>query len=102
MTILDASIQLDSEDEPAENAEFVLDVVDGMDSFGFIEHLKLPHYVTFQSILDRIRGIRERKGAGGAGAEEPGSNADASGDESDGPTERDETEPAAMEAGDDD
>jgi alpha-D-ribose 1-methylphosphonate 5-triphosphate synthase subunit PhnI len=62
MTILDASIQLDSEAEPAENAEFVLDVVDGMDSFGFIEHLKLPHYVTFQSILDRIRSIRERRG----------------------------------------
>jgi alpha-D-ribose 1-methylphosphonate 5-triphosphate synthase subunit PhnI len=33
-----------------------------MDSFGFIEHLKLPHYVTFQSILDRIRAIRERQG----------------------------------------
>lgn len=62
MTVLDASIQLDSEDEPAEDAEFVLDVVDGMDSFGFIEHLKLPHYVTFQSILDRIRAIRERRG----------------------------------------
>lgn len=62
MTILDASIQLDSDDEPAENAEFVLDTVDGMDSFGFIEHLKLPHYVTFQSILDRIRSIRERQG----------------------------------------
>ncbi len=62
MTILDASIQVDSDDEPAENAEFVLDTVDGMDSFGFIEHLKLPHYVTFQSILDRIRAIRERKG----------------------------------------
>lgn len=62
MTILDASIQLDSDDEPAENAEFVLDIIDGMDSFGFIEHLKLPHYVTFQSILDRIRAIRERQG----------------------------------------
>ncbi|ELY63248.1 carbon-phosphorus lyase complex subunit PhnI [Natrinema versiforme] len=62
MTILDASIQLDGDDEPAENAEFVLDTVDGTDSFGFIEHLKLPHYVTFQSILDRIRAIRERKG----------------------------------------
>jgi len=62
MTVLDASIQLDSEDEPAERAEFVLDTVDGMDSFGFIEHLKLPHYVTFQSILDRIRAIRERQG----------------------------------------
>ncbi|WP_340101483.1 carbon-phosphorus lyase complex subunit PhnI [Salinibaculum salinum] len=63
MTVLDASIQLDSEDEPAENPEFVLDTIDGMDSFGFIEHLKLPHYVTFQSILDRIRSIRERHGA---------------------------------------
>lgn len=62
MTVLDASIQLDGAEEPAENPEFVLDVVDGMDSFGFIEHLKLPHYVTFQSTLDRIRAIRERQG----------------------------------------
>jgi alpha-D-ribose 1-methylphosphonate 5-triphosphate synthase subunit PhnI len=61
MTILDASIQLDG-DEPAEDAEFVLDTIDGIDSFGFIEHLKLPHYVTFQSILDRIRAIRDRRG----------------------------------------
>lgn len=63
MSILDAAIQLDG-DELAQDAEFVLDVVDGIDSFGFIEHLKLPHYVTFQSILDRIRSIRERTGAG--------------------------------------
>ena len=63
MTVLDASIQLDSDEEPAENPEFVLDTIDGMDSFGFIEHLKLPHYVTFQSILDRIRSIRQRQGA---------------------------------------
>lgn len=63
MTILDASTQLETEAEPAENPEFVLDVVDGLDSFGFIEHLKLPHYVTFQSILDRIRAIRNRADA---------------------------------------
>lgn len=62
MSILDASIQLDG-DEPAENSEFVLDVVDGIDSFGFIEHLKLPHYVTFQSTLDRIRTLRDRPDA---------------------------------------
>jgi alpha-D-ribose 1-methylphosphonate 5-triphosphate synthase subunit PhnI len=71
MTVLDASIQLDSEDEPAENAEFVLDTVDGMDAFGFIEHLKLPHYVTFQSILDRIRAIRDREGPSDDGGFEP-------------------------------
>ena len=87
MTVLDASIQLDSDDEPAERAEFVLDTVDGMDSFGFIEHLKLPHYVTFQSILDRIRAIRERKELSG-----------------DGPVSSDErsVEPAATGASDDD
>jgi alpha-D-ribose 1-methylphosphonate 5-triphosphate synthase subunit PhnI len=71
MTVLDASIQLDTEDEPAENAEFVLDTIDGMDSFGFIEHLKLPHYVTFQSILDRIRALRERQGLSEEGRVEP-------------------------------
>jgi alpha-D-ribose 1-methylphosphonate 5-triphosphate synthase subunit PhnI len=60
-SVLDASIQLDGASDPAEDPEFVLDVVDGMDAFGFVEHLKLPHYVTFQSILDRIRSIRERK-----------------------------------------
>jgi alpha-D-ribose 1-methylphosphonate 5-triphosphate synthase subunit PhnI len=87
MTVLDASIQLDSEDEPAENAEFVLDTVDGMDSFGFIEHLKLPHYVTFQSILDRIRAIRDREGLSEDGSFDPG-------DES--------TEQAVTEASDDD
>lgn len=64
MSILDASIQLGG-DEPAENGEFVLDVVDGIDSFGFIEHLKLPHYVTFQSTLDRIRTLRERRETNG-------------------------------------
>jgi alpha-D-ribose 1-methylphosphonate 5-triphosphate synthase subunit PhnI len=69
MSILDAAIQLDG-DEPAQDAEFVLDVVDGIDSFGFVEHLKLPHYVTFQSILDRIRSIRERKAGSTDGASE--------------------------------
>jgi alpha-D-ribose 1-methylphosphonate 5-triphosphate synthase subunit PhnI len=64
MSILDASIQLGG-DEPAEDGEFVLDVVDGIDSFGFIEHLKLPHYVTFQSTLDRIRALRERRRVAG-------------------------------------
>jgi len=88
MTVLDASIQLDG-DEPAENAEFVLDTVDGMDSFGFIEHLKLPHYVTFQSILDRIRAIRERRGLTDDGRVDP---------PAEGPTE----EPPAAEASDDD
>lgn len=83
MSILDASIQLDG-DEPAEDAEFVLDTIDGVDSFGFIEHLKLPHYVTFQSILDRIRTLRARRVGeesddGGSDWAEHGSVADSAG-----------------------
>lgn len=85
MSMLDAAIQLDG-DEPAEDAEFVLDLVDGMDSFGFIEHLKLPHYVTFQSILDRIRSIRAR-----TNADEPeGDETDERTEQTDEPTESDD------------
>ncbi|TMT81536.1 carbon-phosphorus lyase [Haloterrigena sp. H1] len=104
MTILDASIQLNSEDEPAENAEFVLDVVDGMDSFGFIEHLKLPHYVTFQSILDRIRAIRERKGADAeaTGDDEADRTVESTADDSTDPTESEPTDRETIEASDDD
>jgi alpha-D-ribose 1-methylphosphonate 5-triphosphate synthase subunit PhnI len=58
-----------------------------MDSFGFIEHLKLPHYVTFQSILDRIRAIRKRQ--------------ELSEDGRVGPDEQ-SAEPAVTEMGDDD
>lgn len=31
---------------------------DGLDSSGFLEHLKLPHYVTFRSMLDRKEAVR--------------------------------------------
>ena len=94
MSILDASIRMDADDEPAENPEFVLDCIDGIDSFGFIEHLKLPHYVTFQSILDRIRAIRERTDADG---DENAENSDAR----DGDEATDDT-PAVAEVSDDD
>ncbi|MFB6296892.1 MAG: carbon-phosphorus lyase complex subunit PhnI [Salinirussus sp.] len=77
MSVLDASIQLDGAAEPAEDPEFVLDTVDGLDAFGFIEHLKLPHYVTFQSILDRIRAIRGEGPAGSGAADGAGAEVDA-------------------------
>ncbi|MDR2304162.1 MAG: carbon-phosphorus lyase complex subunit PhnI [Treponema sp.] len=38
-----------------ENQEFVLLHGDCLEMNGFISHLKLPHYVTFQSKLDRVR-----------------------------------------------
>ncbi len=40
---------------PVNDAEFVLYHIDGIEAQGFVEHLKLPHYVTFQSSLDRMR-----------------------------------------------
>jgi len=43
---------------PAEDDEFVLLHVDGVDAMGFCSHYKMPHYVTFQSDLDRLRATR--------------------------------------------
>ncbi len=35
---------------PVHNPEFVLYHIDGIEAQGFVEHLKLPHYVTFQIV----------------------------------------------------
>ncbi len=44
---------------PAQDEEFVLYHTDNVEASGFVQHLKLPHYVDFQSELELIRGIRE-------------------------------------------
>jgi alpha-D-ribose 1-methylphosphonate 5-triphosphate synthase subunit PhnI len=44
-----------------QNQEFVLLHGDCLESSGFISHLKLPHYVTFQSRLDRVRHTRKEQ-----------------------------------------
>jgi alpha-D-ribose 1-methylphosphonate 5-triphosphate synthase subunit PhnI len=41
--------------------EFVLTHVDPVEASGFISHLKLPHYVTFQSTLDAMRSAAARE-----------------------------------------
>ncbi|MBJ7221985.1 MULTISPECIES: carbon-phosphorus lyase complex subunit PhnI [unclassified Brenneria] len=43
---------------PAQDEEFVLSHADSVDASGFISHLKLPHYVDFQSELDLLRQLR--------------------------------------------
>ncbi len=58
MAILDRALQKGMRDGPAnpsEDPEFVLLHVDGVDSMGFASHYKMPHYVTFQSDMDRLR-----------------------------------------------
>ncbi|MEE2944608.1 MAG: carbon-phosphorus lyase complex subunit PhnI [Pseudomonadota bacterium] len=43
---------------PAQDAEFVLYHGDNIQATGFLEHIKLPHYVDFQSELELIRKLR--------------------------------------------
>ena len=43
---------------PAQDEEFVLYHSDNIQATGFVEHIKLPHYVDFQSELELIRKIR--------------------------------------------
>ncbi len=43
---------------PAQDEEFVLSHCDNLDSSGFVSHLKLPHYVDFQSELVLLRQLR--------------------------------------------
>ena len=40
--------------------EFVLYHTEGVESMGFVNHLKLPHYVTFQASLNNLRGAIQR------------------------------------------
>ena len=51
---------------PAQDEEFVLSHSDNVQATGFVEHLKLPHYVDFQSELGLLRRLRaEFEQAGG-------------------------------------
>ncbi|PVB61173.1 carbon-phosphorus lyase complex subunit PhnI [Labrenzia sp. 011] len=43
---------------PAQDIEFVLSHSDNIQATGFVEHLKLPHYVDFQAELDLVRRMR--------------------------------------------
>lgn len=64
MAVLDRAMATDEPAAPSEDPEFVLTHIDGIESMGFCNHYKLPHYVTFQSELDRLRRI-QRTAPGG-------------------------------------
>ena len=59
MSILDQCLEHTNSDFPTHDEEFVLLHIDSVESTGFISHLKLPHYVTFQSKLDSIRQVKK-------------------------------------------
>ena len=47
---------------PAQMQEFVLSHSDNLEASGFVQHLKLPHYVDFQSELELVRKMRAEHG----------------------------------------
>jgi alpha-D-ribose 1-methylphosphonate 5-triphosphate synthase subunit PhnI len=64
MAILDRALQKGMKDgpsNPSEDPEFVLLHIDGVDSMGFCSHYKMPHYVTFQSDMDRLRTTQNKQ-----------------------------------------
>lgn len=61
MGILDRTMVGEGAEAPAEDEEFVLYHIDGIEASGFVSHLKLPHYVDFQADMNRLRSIRARR-----------------------------------------
>ncbi len=57
MAVIDRELECEGP-YPTQNEEFVLMHGDSLEMNGFISHLKLPHYVTFQSKLDAVRKTR--------------------------------------------
>jgi len=66
MALVDRALRADEFDEelrgPAQNAEFVLYHSDNVEASGFVQHLKLPHYVDFQAELELVRVLRSKSG----------------------------------------
>jgi len=64
VSLLDRSLQNSEKDTdekyPARSQEFILSHCDNVESSGFVQHLKLPHYVDFQSELISIRSLRKK------------------------------------------
>ena len=67
MALVDRALQAEEYDEerssPAQQEEFVLSHCDNVEAAGFVSHLKLPHYVDFQSELELLRRIRKARSA---------------------------------------
>lgn len=62
MALVDRSLRAaelgETADSPAQDAEFVLYHCDNLEASGFVQHLKLPHYVDFQAELGTLRALR--------------------------------------------
>ena len=63
MSLVERALRADEFGEersaPAQDEEFVLSHSDNVQATGFVEHLKLPHYVDFQAELELVRRMRK-------------------------------------------
>ncbi|MGF1636673.1 MAG: carbon-phosphorus lyase complex subunit PhnI [Cyclobacteriaceae bacterium] len=66
MGILDRAMRMENNNSPSCDQEFVLYHTEGIESMGFTNHLKLPHYVTFQSGMSNLRQAIEREKSNGS------------------------------------
>ena len=66
MSLVDRALRAEELGEaiesPAQMQEFVLSHSDNLEASGFVQHLKLPHYVDFQSELELVRKMRANHG----------------------------------------
>jgi alpha-D-ribose 1-methylphosphonate 5-triphosphate synthase subunit PhnI len=75
MGMVESALRTPNPDNPANNQEFVLYHTEVIEAYGFTNHLKLPHYVTFQAGLEggrRIARMKQEQGKAvpvGAGGE---------------------------------
>ena len=78
MALVDRAMRADEMGEqimgPAQDSEFVMEHSDNVQSTGFVEHIKLPHYVDFQGELELVRRMRAEVEARLAKAEADNSN----------------------------
>ena len=62
MALVDRSLRAaelgEAVEAPAQMPEFVLSHSDNLEASGFVQHLKLPHYVDFQAELELVRRMR--------------------------------------------
>jgi alpha-D-ribose 1-methylphosphonate 5-triphosphate synthase subunit PhnI len=67
MALIDRALKAEELGEnassPGNDHEFVLYHSDNVEASGFVQHLKLPHYVDFQSNLELLRHMRKEQSA---------------------------------------
>lgn len=82
MSLVDRALRTDELGDrvtsPAQQQEFVLYHSDNVEASGFVQHLKLPHYVDFQAELELVRRLRAEHAAKyGTSGEAPAADSDA-------------------------